>query len=91
MIASTLGAMKFWIWLSCLRDVVLRVLDLQVHAVQRRGIVLHAVAQDGQEVVVESAIETPMSVGLRHGRDGQAQRHRTGSKKSGFHGRCLLW
>jgi len=36
-----------------LGDVVLRVFDLQRHPVQRLGIILHAVAKHGQEVVVE--------------------------------------
>ena len=53
MIASTFEAMKFWIWLCCLATSFCASSICSVHAIQRLGIVLHAIAQDGQEVVVE--------------------------------------
>ena len=53
MIASTPEAMKFWIWLSCLPTSFCASSICSVDAVCVRHSRLHAVAQDGQEVVVE--------------------------------------
>ena len=66
-----------------LGDVVLGVLDLQRDARQRLGVIRHAVAQNGQEVVVELV--------HRHadlGGEGGARQHGGGGKrkKHAFHG-----
>ena len=53
MMASTLDGDEILDLALLLGHVVLCVFDLQRHAIQRLGIVLHAIAQNGQEVVIE--------------------------------------
>ena len=70
-----------------LRDVVLGVLDLYLDAVERARVLDEAVAEHGQEVVVEARHRHPD--GLGHGGRRQ-ERQETGSGKGSFHSRFLL-
>ena len=86
MIASTPWAMKFWIWLSCLQTSFCASSTCRFTPSMLRGVVLHAVAQHGQEIVVEQRHGHADVGGIGHGWKSQHHGRGAGETQSAMHG-----